>query len=39
MIGSLRGELLDSSADELLVEVAGTGYRIQATPATIREVG
>ena len=39
MIGSLRGELLDNSADELLVEVAGTGYRVQATPATIREAG
>ena len=39
MIGSLRGELLDNSGDELLVEVAGTGYRVQATPATIREVG
>jgi Holliday junction DNA helicase RuvA len=39
VIGSLRGELLDNSADELLVEVAGTGYRVQATPATIREAG
>ena len=39
MIGSLRGELLDNSTGELLVEVAGTGYRIQATPATIREAG
>jgi Holliday junction DNA helicase RuvA len=39
VIGSLRGELLDNSGDELLVEVAGTGYRVQATPATIREVG
>ena len=39
MSGSLRGELLDNSTGELLVEVAGTGYRIQATPATIREAG
>lgn len=39
MIGSLRGELLDASTGELLVEVNGTGYRIQATPATVHEVG
>lgn len=39
MIGSLRGELLDNSEGELLVEVAGTGYRVQTTPATISEAG
>lgn len=39
MIGSLRGELLDNSTGELLVEVGGTGYRIQTTPATVGEVG
>lgn len=39
MIGSLRGELLDSGGDELLIEVDGIGYRVQATPATIRDVG
>lgn len=39
MIGSLRGELLDHSTGELLVEVSGTGYRIQVTPATVGEVG
>lgn len=34
MIGSLRGALLARSADaELLVEVAGVGYRVQATPS------
>ena len=34
MIGSLRGRLLARTPDaELLVEVAGAGYRVQATPA------
>jgi Holliday junction DNA helicase RuvA len=33
MIGSLRGTVLDRSGPELLVEVAGIGYRVQATPA------
>lgn len=32
MIGSLRGELLADREGELLVEVAGIGYRVQATP-------
>ncbi len=39
MIGSLRGELLDRSDGELLVEVSGVGYRVQVTPATEHEVG
>ncbi len=39
MIGSLRGELLHRSADELIVEVGGMGYRVQVTPATALEVG
>ena len=39
MIGSLRGELLDRSSGELLVEVNGVGYRVQVTPATVSEVG
>ena len=35
MIGSLRGQLLARSPDaELLVEVSGIGYRVQATPRT-----
>ncbi|MDE0161043.1 MAG: Holliday junction branch migration protein RuvA, partial [Acidimicrobiaceae bacterium] len=35
MIGSLRGRLLSRSPDaELLVEVSGIGYRVQATPRT-----
>jgi len=39
MIGSLRGELLDRGAGELLVEVGGIGYRVQVTPATVLESG
>ena len=34
MIGSVRGELLSRDGTELLVEVAGLGYRLQVTPAT-----
>jgi Holliday junction DNA helicase RuvA len=39
MIGSLRGELLDRSDSELLIEVAGLGYRVQVTPAVVDQVG
>ncbi len=40
MIGSLRGELLARSPDaELMVEVAGVGYRVQATPRTAATLG
>lgn len=39
MIGSLRGELLDRSDAELIVEVGGIGYRVSVTPATVNEVG
>ncbi len=35
MIGSLRGRLMSRSSDaEMLVEVSGIGYRVQATPRT-----
>jgi len=35
MIGSLRGRLLDRNHDgELLIEVAGIGYRVMVTPST-----
>jgi len=35
MIGSLRGRLLDQDHDgELLIEVAGVGYRVMVTPST-----
>lgn len=40
MIGSLRGTLLDRSiAGEILVEVNGVGYRVQAGPATSARLG
>ena len=40
MIGSLRGTLLDRQFDgELLVEVAGVGYRVQAGPVTAAQLG
>lgn len=34
MIGSLRGDLLDRSESELLIEVGGLGYRVLVTPQT-----
>lgn len=41
MIGSLRGQLLDRSPDgsELLIDVAGVGYRVIATPAVSARAG
>ena len=39
MIGSLRGCLLVRTADELLVEVGGIGYRCTVAPATAVAVG
>jgi holliday junction DNA helicase RuvA len=40
MIGSLRGTLLDRGGDgELLIEVAGVGYRVTVTPTTVIGVG
>ena len=39
MIGSLRGRLLDRGAGELLVEVAGIGYRVTVGDATLRNAG
>ncbi len=40
MIGSLRGTLVDRSiSGEILVEVAGVGYRVQAGPATSARLG
>jgi Holliday junction DNA helicase RuvA len=39
VIGSLRGRLLHRSADELLVEVGGIGYRCTVTPATAVAAG
>jgi Holliday junction DNA helicase RuvA len=40
MIGSLRGTLLERSVGgEILVEVAGVGYRVVVAPATAVELG
>ncbi|MCB0976809.1 MAG: Holliday junction branch migration protein RuvA [Acidimicrobiales bacterium] len=40
MIGSLRGTLIDRSVTgEVLVEVSGVGYRVQAGPATAARIG
>ena len=40
MIGSLRGTLIDRSPDgEVLIETAGVGYRITATPETMVGLG
>lgn len=40
MIGSLRGVLLDRAVTgEVLVEVAGIGYRVQAGPVTAARLG
>jgi holliday junction DNA helicase RuvA len=40
MIGSLRGELLDRTlSGEVLVEVAGVGYRVVVSPSTAVAVG
>ena len=38
-IGSLRGALLDRGASEVIVEVAGLGYRVTVTPATAVTLG
>lgn len=40
MIGSLRGSYLDRSTDgEVLIEVAGVGYRVHVTPALAGSMG
>jgi Holliday junction DNA helicase RuvA len=40
VIGSLRGALIDRWGDgEVLVEVAGVGYRVTVTPTTMVELG
>ncbi len=35
MIGSLRGELLDRSGSEALIDVGGVGYRLTLGPASV----
>jgi holliday junction DNA helicase RuvA len=39
VIGSLRGRLLDRGANEVLVEVAGVGYRVTIAPTTALALG
>lgn len=39
MIGSLRGQLLERSGDEVLVEVNGVGYWIAVTPEVVSQLG
>lgn len=35
MISSIRGEVLEIALDHAVVEAAGVGYRVNATPATL----
>ena len=39
MIGSLRGRLVHRGTDEVLVEVAGVGYRCTVSPSTVLALG
>lgn len=39
MIGSLRGALLGRESDQILVEVAGVGYRVTVGPAVSASLG
>lgn len=39
MIGSLRGRLLEHDLHEVLVEVAGVGYRVVVAPSTVVRLG
>ena len=39
MIGSLRGTLLERHVHEVLIEVAGIGYRVTVTPSTAVQLG
>jgi Holliday junction resolvasome RuvABC DNA-binding subunit len=35
MIASVRGEVIDIALDHVVVEAAGVGYKVMATPATL----
>ncbi|BBX74049.1 Holliday junction branch migration protein RuvA [Mycobacterium shinjukuense] len=35
MIASVRGEVLEVALDHVVIEAAGVGYRVNATPATL----
>jgi Holliday junction DNA helicase RuvA len=39
VIGTLRGTLTDRGSDEVVVEVAGVGYRISVSPTTVVSLG
>jgi holliday junction DNA helicase RuvA len=39
MIGSLRGVLIERTTDEIMVEVAGVGYRVSVSPTTSVTLG
>jgi holliday junction DNA helicase RuvA len=39
VIGSLRGTLLDRGTSEVVVEVAGVGYRVTVSPTTVVAIG
>lgn len=39
IIGSLRGALVDRSEDEVIIEVAGVGYRLTVAPFTAVKLG
>lgn len=39
MIGTLRGTLLDRGDGDVIVEVAGIGYRVTVAPATVVALG
>ena len=35
MIASVRGEVLEVALDHVVIEAAGVGYRVNATPSTL----
>ena len=35
MIASVRGEVLDIALDHVVIEAAGVGYKVMATPSTL----
>src|SRR6201993_1870545 len=35
MIASVRGEVLDIALDHVVIEAAGVGYKLMATPSTL----
>ncbi|MGI9622515.1 MAG: Holliday junction branch migration protein RuvA [Acidimicrobiales bacterium] len=39
MIGSVRGSLVERSGDEVIIEVAGIGYRVTVAPSTTVALG